>query len=1125
MKAKFLALAALVLGLASCQTEPEGLGVNVGGEVDTVVTVTIPETETRANSALGAFDNVVASDNYTIRYIFQVFYEGYESNAERQVVYTDDKSVNFPVRLVPGRSYSFVAWADVVKESERGDWHYNTSSLKNITFNGDWNAMDETRDAFTDVETAVYGNTPINLELKRPFAKLRVITTDMEALNDLDIKPTWAKVEYRTELYNSFNAVNGAVNNTTTSKTHESFMIKTYQDNETDKSMVLFTDYIFAKSEAEPVNFMLTVYDQEKNQIGETINFGTPIPAQRNYLTTIQGNILTDGNNITVKVEDAFAGENENDFVDDANAAQSALDYAIANTTVYLKPGVDYGTLLIRPVAGASNTTSDCDYLIYRNEMLRKVENLTIIGAPGATVDAIKVVAGYVENSGSTGYVVDIKNLVIDSVEFNDTYTNAPHDYAAPIFFDLSYTNVDGLTVKNCKLEGNNEKMNFVYIYDSGKKTNDNFTTAAKNIVITGNEVDGIARLCELRQTENVTITENTIKNTYLHGILLTVANGGTYSGNVTITDNYAEGIKDRFVRLNGAGDAVVVIKDNVIADYKGNEEDYIKYSNSNNVTIENNTFAGIVDTAEEFNAALSAGEDVVLAAGEYTFPANLVQAGQTIICQEDVIFTGQSSLNINGATVVGATFKNENGTAVGGTVYGTFKNCTFEGHETLRWCYTTEGQNTVFENCVVKTTKRGVHFDVMNGNVTFKNCEINGFNAYSGAGTMTFEGCTFGNDASNYNGLNIYSNTNIVNCTFNYVSGKTNFIDMEGTGKTLTITNCTATLDGAAANVADFVGGSKLAENSVVIDGAVMVKSADVLKTALANGGNIVLAANIAMTESIAISNTNFTLDGNGYTVTMADNTTNAIALFDINGGKATIKNVVFDGIKNGAVVRTVDTDFEVDNVTAQNCTHNVGEGLFRLRGKNTIKNSTFKNNTSSQGLILTLNFDGADPELPQVVENCVFEGNTANSSAIVYYVKGSSCTINGNKFVGNTVNCDTNGATLYMGFQENCVITNNLFQNNTVNESNTSSRVAGGVFFGYEAVFTGNAFVNNHVTGTNAKGNDVCVSTYYTNISLSGNYWGGDAPVEDVNYFVQHKSDERAVIINDYLTVNPFN
>ena len=1139
MKTRFLALAALVLGLAACQTEPESLGVNVGGEVDTVVTVTIPETETRANSALGAFDNVVASDNYTIRYIFQVFYEGNESGAERQVVYTDDKSVNFPVRLVPGRSYSFVAWADVVKESERGDWHYNTSNLKNITFNGDWNAMDETRDAFTDVETAVYGNTPINLELKRPFAKLRVITTDMEALNDRDIKPTWAEVEYRTELYDSFNAVAGAVNDTKASKTHESFMIKTYVDNETDKSMVLFTDYIFAKSEAEPVNFMLTVYDQKKNQIGETINFSTPIPAQRNYLTTIQGNILTDGNNVTVTVEDAFAGENENDFVDDANAAQSALDNAAPNTTVYLKPGVDYGTLYLRPVAGAA-PCKEVDWIgnNYRYETYSLFENLTIVGAEGATVDAIKIEGGTYYNtahSQSDLYpimlsLIELKNVVIDGVTFTGKGGYDPQGYGNAINLSGNNIKVDGLTLKNCVLANEANKARLVYKTESTtcvhnyayNGENFTFTPSLKNITITECTFNGGYMGLELRETENVTITNNEF-NVADRNILLAVNTGCTYSGNITITGNVSNNAKERFVRMSGAGNAVVVIKDNTIINYLGEDTDYIKVTDGYNVTIENNTFAGIAENAEQFKDALRNGENVVLAAaGEYTFPADLVQAGQTIICEEGVVFTGTSSLNINGATVVGATFKNEGGQAVSGTVYGTFKNCTFEGNETLRWCYTTEGQNTVFENCVVKTNLRGIHFDVMNGNVTFKNCEINGFNAYSGAGTMTFEGCTFGNDASKYNGLNIYSNTNIINCTFNYVSGKTNFIDMEGTGKTLTITNCTATLDGTAANVADFVGGSELANNTVVIDDAVMVKSAKALMAALANGGNIVLAANIAMTESIAISNTNFTLDGNGYTVTMADNATNAIALFDINGGKATIKNVTFDGIKEGGVIRTVGVEFTAENVTAKNGQHTQQQGLFRLMGKSTITNSTFKNNTCS--MVITLNYDGANND-PQVVENCVFDGNTCNSTAVLYYVKGAGATINGNKFIGNTVNCSSNGATVYMGFTENNVVTNNLFQNNTVNEAAESSRVAGGVFFGYETVFTGNAFVGNKVTGTNAKGNDVCVSTYYTDIDLSGNYWGGQAPVEDVNYFVQHKTSGYHVLLNDYLTTNPFN
>ena len=50
-------------------------------------------------------------------------------------------------------------------------------------------------------------------------------------------------------------------------------------------------------------------------------------------------------------------------------------------------------------------------------------------------------------------------------------------------------------------------------------------------------------------------------------------------------------------------------------------------------------------------------------------------------------------------------------------------------------------------------------------------------------------------------------------------------------------------------------------------------------------------------------------------------------------------------------------------------------------------------------------------------------------------------------------------------------------------------------------------------------AYANDVCVSTFYTSIDLSGNYWGGSAPVADVNYYVQHKTSGYKVILNDYL------
>ena len=71
-----------------------------------------------------------------------------------------------------------------------------------------------------------------------------------------------------------------------------------------------------------------------------------------------------------------------------------------------------------------------------------------------------------------------------------------------------------------------------------------------------------------------------------------------------------------------------------------------------------------------------------------------------------------------------------------------------------------------------------------------------------------------------------------------------------------------------------------------------------------------------------------------------------------------------------------------------------------------------------------------------------------------------------------------------------------------------------------GNAAVVTGNSFVNNTVTvnGQTGYGNDVCASPYYAPIDLSGNYWGGGAPVEGDDYYKEYNNYE--VIINDYLT-----
>ena len=475
------------------------------------------------------------------------------------------------------------------------------------------------------------------------------------------------------------------------------------------------------------------------------------------------------------------------------------------------------------------------------------------------------------------------------------------------------------------------------------------------------------------------------------------------------------------------------------------------------------------------------------------------------------------------------------------GNLEGTVKNLTIAYATVNSYAYTGalvgRLNSGLIENChVISSTvsntywQGGILIGQVNGegnNPVVKNCSVKNSSIKSKSAIGAIAGPVTATKGTATEGAATFEECYVENCQViqegsfggsydNYFGSMFGYLETDADSR-IDINNCSVknvTVKGEdnAPISGDFDG-------NIYVNGGQPVATATELAAAIQAGGSYTLVNDIAMTEAIAISNANFTLDGNGKTITMTNDATNTYALFDITGGKATFKNVTFDGVKTGAVVRTVGVEFNAENVTAQNGNHTQVQGLFRLMGKSTIKNCTFKNNTCS--MVITLNYDGNNND-PQMVENCVFEGNTCNGTAVLYYVKGAGATINRNKFIGNTVNCNKNGATVYMGFTENNVITNNLFKNNTVNEATTSKRVAGGLMIGYAAVVTGNAFIGNTVNATNAKGNDVCASVYYTDIDLSGNYWGGNAPVENDDYFIEYP-DMHNVIINDYLTANP--
>ena len=411
MRAKFLALAALVLGLASCQTDTvNGVKVDANGEAPVTIQVGLPEEATRAagaDSALGAIDNGIDMSQYDIRFILEVYDKDNALAKERQVVSGDDTSASFTLRLVPGRDYKFVAWADFVSEGSKADLHYDTHGdvgeyglKENITLLGDHNAMDETRDAYTQMfyVEKFDSKSTIEMTLTRPFAKLRVVTTDM---NELYSNLTGVTVTYTTDLYSTFNALTETADNVRSVQKVVTYGENTIYAGEPtdDGKMTLYADYFFGAADNK-VRFTMDVDDETDCTIPQIV-FNTDIPVQRNYLTTIYGPVLTDANNVTVTIDERFKGEYVNGS--DVDTTESFAD-ALADAAESVEATIDLtGDVVWSTGAGIGSTPWIPEGA--KTQKLTVNANGHKITATGAGVGAIRMANG--------GYLI-INNAVIE---------------------------------------------------------------------------------------------------------------------------------------------------------------------------------------------------------------------------------------------------------------------------------------------------------------------------------------------------------------------------------------------------------------------------------------------------------------------------------------------------------------------------------------------------------------------------------------------------------------------------------------------------------------------------------------------------------------------------------------
>ena len=344
MKKLLFMLMALAMAAVSCQKE-NNFDYSGDDAISHTISVGVPELDasradaaTGLNSGLGAIDNYDLNaslwEEYDLRYILEIYdvTEGYvnkETPIRGREIKTLDRyePISFDVRLVPNRDYRFVVWADFVAEGTNGDLHYNTSDLNNIMRKG-IAAMDESYDAYFIAKDFRIGESGLNesLILKRPFGKIRVITTD---LNHLNIGSEVDKVTvkfYDNMLYTSLDAVTGVAQGQALNEYVEYTVAKASPYTEgydaDSRNMTLFADYIFAGDEskgAAEVHFEMTTWGKDGRQIS-TRKFESQIPLERNKLTTIIGTMLTIGSTMEILVDDNFSGEYVNNTEKDSVA-------------------------------------------------------------------------------------------------------------------------------------------------------------------------------------------------------------------------------------------------------------------------------------------------------------------------------------------------------------------------------------------------------------------------------------------------------------------------------------------------------------------------------------------------------------------------------------------------------------------------------------------------------------------------------------------------------------------------------------------------------------------------------------------------------------------------------------
>lgn len=393
------------IGLTSCSDDIAPDSPKYDGEVNVVLTTSLPSELTTygTTSAEGGLKNL-AGKGYSVRYVMEVYPKGSNEHVVRMINYKpieadpeSARSTSFETRLMAAE-YNFVFYADIVREitlsggiaeglttpcygnryffsnkDEASDVLIQPSyseqategSLKSIkaTNNADSyynHKSTEQYDIYTCKENVDlrYENTH-SFTLKRPFAKLRIITTDSEEL-EADKTPNWNQTVVTLQsadsdnaLNNEYNAVDGTYSSNGRSywgafyQTDKAENTETYNEEEEggekfgERTLAVF--YLPISNGSYNLDFRITTQKGNTKTIDNLPISVENVPLVANKLTTIKGKLLTKKFVSEIRIDDEFEKDEDN---------------KIDDTVIFY--GQEAGSMseLISMLDGSSNTIS-----------------------------------------------------------------------------------------------------------------------------------------------------------------------------------------------------------------------------------------------------------------------------------------------------------------------------------------------------------------------------------------------------------------------------------------------------------------------------------------------------------------------------------------------------------------------------------------------------------------------------------------------------------------------------------------------------------------------------------------------------------------------------------------------